>query len=251
MSLALLQREFCAYLRDGDAAIAAQVARGARRGLAVYHHAYRANLAACLADTFEKTRAWLGDDAFAQAAQAHIARRPPSSWTLSDYGLGFDETLAGLYPDDAEVEELAWLDWSLRRAFDGPDSVVQDPATLAEVDWDIAALRLAPTLAVRPAATNAAAIWSALATGDRPPAAEPLNVSAGLIVWRQRLSPRFFTAPRLEHEALAAAQAGQSFGEICQTLAAELPDEEQAAAFAGGLLGRWMADGVVIGVAAP
>ena len=246
MSLAQLQRDFSAHILTGAAEVEPHIKGGARRGLAVYRHAYRATLTECLRDSFEKTLLWLGEDAFDAAALIHIPGHPPSSWTLADYGRGFDQTLAGLYPDDPEIEELAWLDWSLRRAFDGPDAPPLDPAALAEVDWDAARLSLAPTLVMCPVTTNCAALWTGL-VNEEPPAAQTLDGFAGLIVWRQALSPRFVTLTQPEYRALEQAKAGVSFGAICSGLAEEFPDPEAAAAYAGGLLGRWLADGVVIG----
>jgi hypothetical protein len=94
----------------------------------VYHYAYRAQLLECLRYTFERVWAWLGDSGFEDAARRHIEAHPPHSWTLSDYGNEFDRTLSGLYPDDREVAELAWLDWPLRRAFDGRMRQPSQPA---------------------------------------------------------------------------------------------------------------------------
>jgi hypothetical protein len=251
MTLAELQRAFRAHIERGEGAINDGVPPAARRGLAVYHHAYRANLVACLADTFEKTAAWLGEGAFEAAALEHVAGHPPASWTLNDYGQGFDDTLEGLYPADPEVAELAWLDWSLRRAFDGPDAEVQDPADLAGVDWDRAVLRLAPTLALRRTRTNAAALWSAMAAGDTPPEVACPSGAAGLAVWRRDLSPRFRSLAETDYRALEQALAGARFAEICEALADDALSGEDTAAFAGGLLSGWLAEQIVIGAHVP
>jgi len=248
MTLADLQRDFSAFIRSGDRAVSDAVSKDAQRGLAVYHHAFRANLTDCLRSAFEKTHAWLGDAAFDAAAAAHIASHAPQSWTLAAYGEGFDRTLGGLYPADPEVTELAWLDWSLRRAFDGPDAPALVPATLAEVDWDNAALTLAPTLAARPISTNVAEIWNAMASGAAPPAARRLDPSAALIVWRRALSPQFKTVSMTELAALTLARVGKSFGEICGDIAPGFADEEATAAFAGAMLGSWIGDGVLVAV---
>jgi hypothetical protein len=248
MSLAVIQQDFRAYLRSGNDEIAASVADGARHGLAVYRHAFRANLIACLRDTFTKSSAWLGEADFEIAALEHIALHPPSSWTLSDYGEGFPETLARIHPRDPEIEELAWLDRALRRAFDGPDSRVQDRAAMADVDWESAVLSVAPTLALRPITTNGAAIWSAMADGLAPPAAAALTGFAGLAVWRRDLTPYFRTLDEAEYRALEQVALGQSFGQLCAGLASDDQPPEIAAILAGGWLARWLSDGIVTGV---
>ena len=247
MMLAELQSDFCAYLGDDSKSLAPDVAVSAQRGLPVYHHAFRATLIACLRDTFEKTVAWLGDAGFDTAARAHISTHPSATWTLADYGAGFDATLAALYPDDPEVAELAWLVCALRCAFAGPDAIPLDPATLADVDWDAAEFDLVPTLVFRPITTNAPAIWSALAAGVHPPGAERLQCPAVLSVWRSDLTPQFSTITALEHRALELAGTGESFTQIC---AAVFPDAEDAAV-AGAMLARWIGEGVVTRITSP
>ncbi|MBL0966775.1 DNA-binding domain-containing protein [Blastomonas sp. UPD001] len=250
MNLRQLQDDFCSYLRSDGAVTLASVAPAAQRGLGVYHFAHRATLGAALGDVFERTHAWLGDARFDHAAARHIALHPPASWTLADYGAGFEETLAGLYPDHPEVAELAWLDWTLRVAFNGPDCPDLDLASLAGVDWDSARLVINPTLAYRPIVTNVALIWQALDDGEPdPPPAERLPTPAVLTVWRQGLMPRFQTIEALEHEALAVAMRGGSLGEICSILAKGPTGSDAAATQAGAMLQRWMSEAVLVALA--
>jgi hypothetical protein len=251
MTLAQIQRDFRAFIISGSPAIEAAIGEDARRGLAVYHHAFRANLIACLQDTFEKTAAWLGEDAFERAALAHIEKHPPTSWTLSAYGEGFDETLAARYPADPEVAELAWLDWRLRRAFDGPDADVQDPADLAGVDWSQAVLRLAPTLALREIDTNVAALWKGMTDGGAPPPAAMLDTPQGLAVWRRDLSPQFRALTAIEYRSLEWAMSGATFGDICVRVAQAVLPSDDPVTVAGGFLGRWFAERIVIGASGP
>jgi hypothetical protein len=244
MSLLELQRRARDHILAGRAEPMPGAASTAAPGLSVYRHAYRAQLVACLRDTFEKTWAWLGDEAFDSAAQAHVTLHPPHSWTLGDYGGQFHEVLHGLYPRDPEVCELAWLDWTLRRAFDGPDAEPIQPEVLADVDWDTATLVFVPTLTLRAATTNCAAIWTAIEEGATPPAAETLAEPAAIRVWRAGLSPRYRTIDAFEFKALLLALSGVGFGELCQQLA----DGEEANAAAprlGELLGRWLQDGLI------
>ena len=247
MTLIETQRRFSAWLAGGEIDVSAMVGARAQRGLAVYRHAVGATLTAALRDSFEKTHAWLGDEAFDAAAAAHIQNRPSTSWTLSNYGEGFEATLADLYPYDPEVAELAWLDWSLRCAFESPDPAEIDPGALAEVDWDAAILCFAPKPAWRTIATNAAAIWSALSVGEAPPAAANLDAPAALIVWRQGLEPRFRTINGVEQAALESALAGDDFATVCEVIARADPVADPAQR-AGEMLGQWLGEGLVVGV---
>ncbi len=249
MTLADLQRDFVAYLKGDGSGIVEDVHTASLRGLPVYHFAYRASLVAALRDTFERTHAWLGDHQFDDAARAHIIASPPSSWTMSDFGLGFDRTLDGLYPNDPEVAELAWLDWSMRRAFDGADSGTLDTNALTDIDWDTAQLHLAPTLVMRTVSTNCAELWRALADDQAPPpACLLLPAPVALTVWRQDLSPRFLSVGSDEHMALTMAADGVAFGPICEQLVNDDRDAAAVSALAGTMLARWIADGVLVGV---
>ena len=180
----------------------------------------------------------------------HIDGHPPTSWTISDFGADFHETLAALYPADLEVEELAWLDWSLRRAFDGPDAVIQDPACFGGIDWERATLVVAPTLTLRPIVSNCGAIFSALATNAAPPAAAMLANASALAVWRKEFSPHFRTLSNNEYITLIAARNGASFGGICRLVAGNAQAEEDAAKIAGSYLAGWLSEHIVTGVLA-
>ncbi|MBN9544478.1 MAG: putative DNA-binding domain-containing protein [Alphaproteobacteria bacterium] len=214
------------------------------RGLAVYRHAYRAQLVASLRDTFEKTWTWLGDDAFDKAARQYVEAHAPKSWTLNEYGDEFVRTLRALYPGDAEVAELAWLDWHLRRAFDGPDGDAITPEALGQVDWDHAVLIFVPTLTMGEVATNCAAIWGALANNETPPAAQRLAVPATIRIWRSGLTPKYRTIETFEQRALTLAMAGSGFADLCALLV-EDGDADRAAQDVGAALASWLRDGLI------
>jgi hypothetical protein len=244
MSLIDTQRGFRDHILAGADAPLAGIAPAAERGLAVYRHAYRAQLVACLRDTYEKTWAWMGDEAFDRAALTHIEQTPPTSWTLGEYGGGFPQTLKALFPGDPEVADLAWLDWTLRRAFDGPNADVITPQALAAVDWDHAVLHFLPTLSVGEVATNCAAIWGALSEEQTPPAVERLPAPAAIRVWRSDLTPKYRSIENFEHRALILAMAGSSFADLCSLLM-EDGDKDQAVARVGGVLAGWLQDGLI------
>ena len=250
MTLLALQRSMREYLIRGAAEISAQIHGDPSPRLTVYHHAYRAQLVDCLRDTFERVWAWLGDAGFEAAARRHIESHPPHSWTLSDYGDEFDLTLSELYPDDPEVAELAWLDWSLRRAFDGHDARPVTAGALSDINWDHAILCIVPTLRMRSIFTNCAAIWTALSENNAPPAAARLHAPTALRVWRKDFSPHFRTVDEIEQHVLLMACDGASFAEIC-TAIADRTEPAKALEVAGGLLAGWLHDGLIIAVENP
>jgi hypothetical protein len=247
MKLITLQRGFRDHILAGAEAPLEGVAPEREAGLAVYRHAYRAQLVANLRDVYEKTWAWLGDDTFAAAARAHVERHPPSSWTLSDYGADFPETLRALHPDDPEIAELAWLDWSLRRAFDGPNAEAVSTESLAKTDWDSAVLYFVPTLVVGEVVTNCALLWGAMADDRMPPAAERLPAPGAIRVWRSELTPKYRSIESFERRALTLAVAGTSFPDLCNLLV-ENGDKDQAVARVGTALASWLQDGLISAV---
>jgi hypothetical protein len=248
--LLTLQRDMRSWLAQEDADAAARLGIAAAPGLRVYQNNYRAQLVACLEASFPRTLGWMGQEEFVGAVVTHIDAIPPSSWTLDAYARDFPATLSALFRDEPEVAELAALELALEEVFVGDDA---DPLTLAElsnVDWDRAALRLTPAMDLLGARTNAAAIWSALAAGEAPPAACELEGPEAALVWRQDGQARFRMMDQIEMQALIRMRAGASFASLCAEVAESFGDGD-AAAVAGAWLGRWMADGLIVGVSEP
>jgi hypothetical protein len=245
MSLITRQRDFRAWLITGDEDIAASFGAAARAGLGVYQNNYRAQLVACLEDTYARVKAWLGDDAFLAAAIDHIEHSPPCDWTLDRYGQDFAETLRRRYPNDPEVAELAWLDRSLADAFVGPDAATLEAIPPDGVDWDHAVLCLTPTLRLRHMTTNCAAIWSALSAGAAPPCAAPTR--ATVLVWRRQFTACFRSLDDREAQAIEHVRNGRTFGELCAMLV-EADGEADGVKIAGTWLAQWIRERLVVAV---
>lgn len=246
MNLLALQRNLRDHLIQGSADIGREIRGDPSARLAVYHHAYRSQLMDCLRDTFERVWTWLGDTSFETAGQKHIELHPPHGWTLAEYGNGFNRTLKDLYPNDPELAELAWLDWSLRRAFDGPDANSLEAADLNRADWNTAVLCLVPTLRIAPISTNCAAIWTALSEGKSPPGVQRLPAPVALRVWRVGLTPRFRSIDAIEQQALQMVIEGATFATICATI--ESVAHSKAAEVAGNFLASWLQDGLITSI---
>jgi hypothetical protein len=200
----------------------------------------------CLRDSFAKTWAYLGDDNFSAALVAHRIRCTPHSWTLDAYGNGFDETLAAMFTDDPDIAELAWLEWALRRAFDGADADPLAPDTLAYIDWDNSVPIVHPAAQIREVCWNSAAIWAAINQDTNPPAAKALAEPTLLLVWRKGLVPQYRSVTGYERLALLEIADGNAFGPMCARVFAGLADED-AVPIIGGLFSGWISDGLIIG----
>jgi hypothetical protein len=241
-----MQRDFRTWLQRGEQSSADRIGRDAQAGLRMYRNNHRGSLFACLEETFERTRQWIGDDAFRDAVAAHIERVPPSSWTLDAYPRDLPATLGALYPDDPEVEEIAAIELALSEAFVAADSEPLAIDTLGAVDWDNAVLVFTPSLDLLPAWTNAAEIWAAMADGSVPPRATPSPDGQAVLVWRQEEVSRLRSIDGDEHHALRIARAGRPFSGLCKALVEFADDEQAGIELAGKFLGRWLADGLII-----
>ena len=213
-------------------------------GLNVYQNNYRAQLVACLEETFVRVKAWIGDEAFQSAVAQHIDEHPPYHWTLDAYGANFPETLRTVYPHDPEVAELAWLDRALSDAFVGPDATPVTPATLGDIDWDLTCLRFVSTLQLANFKTNATAIWSTLSAATPPPRVIVDLNSSMVIVWRKAFTSCFREVGEDERAAIAHFQRGGTFGELC-TLLIERHGETAGVNVAAGLLAQWFKDELI------
>ena len=235
-------------LREQQRAFVAEIAAdddlpNTSLGMAIYRNAYRGRLADALATSFERTRRWVGEDMFELAAAHYILTNPPKSWTLDAYGADFPETLTGLFAQDPEVAELAWLEWHMQQAFAAPDRATLTPAALAdagleEADWEH--LRLAPAagLASRNVSHDLAALWHALVDGPAERSVLAATAPAMLLVWRKDLSPHFRLLELKEFAALKPLLDGASFGE-----AASQVGESELPRF-GQWFAQWLSEGL-------
>lgn len=239
MMLADLQRDFQSWLVTASGDAAARLGGTAGAGLAVYQNNYRAQLVGCLEASFPRLRGWMGEQAFLAAAIAHIDRHPPHAWTLDAYADDFPATLARQFPDNPDLQELAWIEQALSAAFVAADARALARDALGEIDWDTARVLLAPSFASRVATTNAHAIWCALGDGEPVPDGEMLAGAAGLIVWRRDLTCCLRQVDAIELEALRHLQADGSFAALCELLVGRL-GEAEGVARAGALLASWI-----------
>ena len=245
MTLLQLQRQMRSWLH-GDESAAPSLGSSSNAGLGVYLNNYRAQLVACLKETYARVHRLLGEDAFLAAAIRHIDTHAPNDWTLERYGGDFGDTLSSTYPLDPHITELAWLDRALSEAFVGPDSAPVEPHALRGIDWDRAIFRFAPTLQVGQATTNSTAIWSALSAGRTPPDVRRLP-RAGILVWRKAFTSCFRAIDASEADAIAHLRAGGTFGALCTTLVTDRGDAE-GQRIAGELLAQWLRDEMILEV---
>lgn len=209
-------------------------------GMEIYRNAYRGRLLAALEISFERTRRWVGEEAFAAASCHFILTCPPKSWTLDDYGGDFPEVLASLFAHDPEVTELAWLEWHMQRSFAAPDQPELDPTALAcagysEAEWANMRFAMAAGFAATPIATCCTELWEALEDGTPDVCEVAGRAEAALLAWRSGTSPRYRLTSIEELRALEAIANGAPLAVIA---------ENCNTARLGEWLSQWLRDGL-------
>lgn len=247
MSLLALQRDIRDWLAKEDMAAADRIGPAAAPGLAVHQNNYRAQLVACLDSSFPRTRAWIGEDMFLQAAVHHIDSVPPSSWTLDAYARDYPATLAQLHPDDPEIAEIAGIELALEELFVAADSPAVGLDALGDLDWDRAVLTFAPSIDLLHLSTNGFAIWSALVDQKEPPAPQYLDTPNVALLWRQGEQCRIRIVDDAELQALLNLRYGTTFGALCRNVALLL-GEEAGMTLVGRWLGLWLSDQMVVAI---
>ena len=248
------QTDFLAYILDESTPLPPGWDARRAAGIAVYRNAYRARLIDALRSTFERTARLVGEDAIVQAAAHHFITNPPESWTIDLAGEGFWEVCADLFANDADVGEVAWLEWAMHRAFTAADAV---PMTMAEFaaatagfdtgQWDGLGFELIPGTALRPVSFDLAKLWTALDDSPREVLPARLAEPKWALLWRDNEMPVFGLVPSAEGLALMEILQGGTFGGVCTILANNV-DPLQVAAAAGGMLRNWIEIGLIAGL---
>jgi len=253
--LAERQAAFMAQVLDEEAALPAGWTERQAKGIAVYRNNYRTALMDALADTYEKTARWVGDDAFRRAAGHHLIAHPPKSWTLDEAGTGFDQTCAELFLNDPDVAELVWLEWAMLQAFVAADVEPLDAAGFTrqtngfgEAEWARLQLEFLPAASAREVGHDLHMIWNALSEETLLHPQARLDDRQSVLVWREGERATFMMGSAEEARAFAALASGMPYGELCLMLAGENASYEaaqHAAMLAGAMLGRWLSEGLI------
>lgn len=231
-----------------------------KAGLSVYRGNYRSALMDALGDTFERTKLYVGEGPFAQAAAHHAIAHPPSGWTIDEAGEGFDQTCAQLFANNPEVAELAWLEWTMLGLATAPDQVPLDATGFAaatqglnDAQWSALRLEFQPRMAARIVAHDLTGLWNALGSPNTERPDPRLPQDKGCLVWREGERPIFMLTSVDDALALSAMLHGASYGEMLVQLAERQTGSDRlpkAIAKAGQFLGQWLQEGMIVRVIA-
>lgn len=253
MQLRELQRSLQRYLFGGTSGIAAEIIEApplsvdARLG--IYRHAYGARLIEGLEEGYPVLYRLLGDQSFQSLCTAFIDAHPSQYRSIRWYGRELADFLA-LNPPFAEqpiVAEIARLEWTLSEVFDAADAGTVDRAALQALEparWTQLRLSFHPSLRRLRLEWNSVAVWQALDQGTDPSGPERSPEPVQWLLWRKQFKNYFRSMDAAECAALDAATAGRSFPEICETLAAFVPEAEIPLR-AATLASTWVDSGII------
>jgi hypothetical protein len=224
MKLNELQSAFKHYLFSGanEATLAAAIrstpAGAAAPRLDVYRNAYYIRLQEALARNFPVLLGVLGEQAFGRTMAAYLQADPSRHFSLQSLGA---QLTAWLHrQQDAELADLAMLEWAVLRAFDAAAAECLSADTLAGIAagaWQELRLKPVPSLSLLVLSSNAAEVWSAHVRQQTVP---PLQVTAPqpVVVWRADNGPALHRINDRQYQFLQSLAVTTRLGEACDRL---------------------------------
>jgi hypothetical protein len=235
MRLGELQRELQGDLLGNGSAIAGAIVDAppltVEARLDIYRDAYRARLIEALDEVYPILHWLLGDETFESLGSLFVETHPSEHRSIRWYGGELAAFLGETPPfaDQPILSEIAELEWTLSEVFDAADAATLDRAALQAVDperWATLRFRFHPSLRRLTLAWNTVAVWQAGSAGEDSPSPERSDEPVQWLLWRQNFKNYFRSLDAIERNALAAAVAELTFTEICESLAAHLPEAD-------------------------
>lgn len=248
-----IQGDFQSYLLRGDPAIETHVVGTDRvpiaTRLSIYGDGYVARLGEALQANFPVLSELLGEVDFERMATAYVRSHDSPFFSIRYYGAALADFLAREpeYEGAPVLAELARWEWAMTEVFDAADADsvgVNDLAGVAAEEWADLRFELHPSVRRLALSWNAPQMWQAVTDGADVPEVEFSPEPVAWLLWRRDLRTYFRSLQPGEAVALAAARAGQSFGELCELLCAEF-GEAPAPATAAGFLRDWVESGLL------
>ncbi|WP_434357561.1 DNA-binding domain-containing protein [Parasalinivibrio latis] len=221
-SLSDLQRGFADELHYRPAALPVQDGVADADGLLqIYRNNFVITLTECLELAYPACQKLVGEEFFEAVARRHILSYPLSTASVSDYGEGFADTLAGLEAVTSNtpyLPDLARVEWMVYRLSQFPWAANEFPFDLLQQvpPEQMGDLHLVPSGLVGLVSAEYAVgdLWQWLQHGEGDPPA--LSPGQHLAVIRREDGIGFATLTGTEAQLLAACYQNLTLGEIPQ-----------------------------------
>ncbi|WP_422000784.1 DNA-binding domain-containing protein [Reyranella sp.] len=255
-SLGDLQRAFQDYLLDRGEGFRAAVrdTSKADRGtlLDVYRDGYALRLIEVLTNDYPGVLAMAGPADFDRMARDYIATHPSHHPSVRWYGAGLADFLAATAPYSATpaAAEMARFEWALGEAFDSADVAAIGAEALMALPpeaWETLRFTPLPSLQQHVFAFDVPPAWQRREEVEAGAlAVEATAEPVAWAIWRPELLSNFRSLEPDEASMLAALVAGRTFPDLCEAVAAFVPEDE-APARAAGLLRAMVEGGMIAG----
>jgi hypothetical protein len=223
--------------------------------LEIYANAYFYRLLDILKEEYLATLAVLGEDDFHNLVTGYLLEFPPTEPSVLYAGRYLADFLGG-HPFRerlAYIADLARLERAVLEVFHHADVPALDAETMRAVPvahWPNIEMRAHPTVAILDSEWPVNELLRAVE--NKIELHEPAHTAVSIVVWRKGFEVYYRALERGERGALGLALEGKfegtSFAMMCETVAAEYPDDDAPAAI-NRLLARWLADGLLMRIA--
>jgi hypothetical protein len=221
---------------------------GPAQRLDIYADMYRTRLLDVLRHDFPRVAALLGEAEFRALADRYLARHPSTHPSVRYVGGRFADFVGGEAALPPFLADLARLEWARVDVFDAPDAEplrLSDLESLPASDWPTLRLRPIPACLVIDCVWPVHEIWAAAedpswghASADRPEATT-------IRVWREGWNVSHAAMGDLERRVFPLLERAEPFAQLCAAEDGGL-ESEAAAREVGGLLMRWLEDGLLM-----
>lgn len=213
---------------------------------AVYRGSLFGGLSKALAATYPVCQQLVGETFFGALAYRYIARHPSGSPDLNDYG----EQLAELIRNSPAAEDLPYLadvarlEWAWHRAFNAADPPVSNLHRLHQApseQYPAMRFKLTPDSSLLASPFPVQQIW-AVNQADHP-GDEHIDLASGgcrLYIWRQALNMHMDELTPVEWDFLTQLKQDTPFGELCEQLLAQHPEQDMGQLLGTGIQRGWI-----------
>ncbi|HKZ07449.1 MAG TPA: DNA-binding domain-containing protein [Methylomirabilota bacterium] len=226
---------------------------GPAERLEIYADMYRTRLADVLRDDFPRVQAIVGEEAFRALALRYLARHPSTHPSVRYVGRHFAGFVAQAPAVPAFLADLARLEWARVEVFDAADAEplrLTDLESLDPAEWP--ALRLRPIAAclVIECAWPVHLISAEPGSAGGVPAVVAQPAPTTIRVWREGFDVSHVAMGALERRLFPLLERGVPFAQLCAAAESGL-EPDVAAREVGGLLMRWLEDGLLARLPSP